>query len=151
MQWLHSIVYWHWFIFATLLIILELLFPAFYLLWIGISAGIVGSILFFFPDISLLAQVLIFIFFSVLTLVIYKIYQKRNPMLSEEPMLNRRGKQYLGRELTLTEAIVNGYGKTRVDDSIWKVSGEDLPADTRVRVIEVNDMVLEVEISNRRE
>jgi hypothetical protein len=38
---------------------------------------------------------------------------------SDQPKLNRRGEQYVGRTFTLEEPIVNGHGKIRVDDSTW--------------------------------
>jgi membrane protein implicated in regulation of membrane protease activity len=59
--------------------------------------------------------------------------------------LNRRAEQYVGRVFTLSEPIVNGTGKIRVDDSSWKVSGADCDANTKVKVISVDGTVLKVE------
>ena len=64
--------------------------------------------------------------------------------MTDQPALNRRGEQYIGRTLTLDEPIVNGQGKIRVDDTTWKVEGDDMPAGTRVTVIGVDSVVLKV-------
>ena len=146
MEWVSEINFWHWLIIAVVLISIEmLLVGSFYLLWMGIAAGVVGSIMYFVPTLSLLAQVLIFTVLSVVTLVVYKQYQKNNPVLSDQPNLNRRGEQYVGRVFTLENPIVNGVGKVRVDDSTWKVSGADMAAGTKVKVAAVEGTTFLVE------
>jgi membrane protein implicated in regulation of membrane protease activity len=35
----------------------------------------------------------------------------------------------------LAEPIVNGQGRVRIDDTNWRLTGPDLPAGTRVKVI----------------
>jgi membrane protein implicated in regulation of membrane protease activity len=45
----------------------------------------------------------------------------------------------------LLEPISGGYGRARVGDSVWKVSGPELPAGTRVRVTGADGTVLTVE------
>ncbi len=40
---------------------------------------------------------------------------------------------------------VNGVGKLRVDDTTWKVAGNDVPAGSRVRVTGVEGTILQVE------
>ncbi len=51
----------------------------------------------------------------------------------------------MGRVFSLYEPIKNGQGKIKVDDSIWKVQGEDCDITSRVKVIAVRGTVLEVE------
>ncbi|MEE9551780.1 MAG: NfeD family protein [Gammaproteobacteria bacterium] len=145
MEWLNEIVFWYWWIVAVVLITLEMLVPGAFFLWMGISAGVVGGLLYFVPDLSWLAQVLIFTVLSVVTLVVYKRYQKRNPVISDEPALNRRGEQYIGRVFTLDVPIVNGVGKVKVDDSTWKISGEDMQAGAKIRVASVDGTTFQVE------
>ena len=82
---------------------------------------------------------------SLASLVVGRAYLKRNPVGSDEQSLNRRADQYVGLTFTLVEAIVGGHGKVKVDDSIWKVVGPDLPEGTRVRVTGTSATVLEVE------
>ena len=45
MEWLNNVVFWHWWILAGILLIIELSSPVFYFLWMGIAAGLVGLLL----------------------------------------------------------------------------------------------------------
>ena len=45
----------------------------------------------------------------------------------------------------MDEAIVNGRGQVKVDDSTWRVEGVDLPAGTAVVVKGVRGTILVVE------
>jgi len=145
MEWINDIIYWHWLILAVALIILEILMPGAYFLWMGISAAAVGGAMFIFTEMPFLTQILIFAVLSVITVVIYKTHQKKNPIVTDEPALNRRGEQYIGRTVILTEAIVNGAGKTKVDDSTWKVTGADMEMGVTVRVVAVDGTIFKVE------
>ena len=145
MDWINDIIYWHWLILAVVLIILEILMPGAYFLWMGVSAAIVGGAMFVFPQMPILVQVLIFAVLSVITVVMYKSYRKKNPLVTDEPALNRRGEQYIGRTFTLEEPIVNGEGKIIVDDTTWKVAGIDMSAGMTVRVVSVEGSTLKVE------
>jgi hypothetical protein len=145
MESLDQVQFWYWLVAAVVMIVIEMLLPAAYFLWMGISAFIVGLILFVVPDLHLLIQVIIFGVLSVVTLVLYKKHKKSNPTVNDEPNLNRRGEQYVGRTFTLEEAIVNGVGKVKVDDSIWKVRGLDMPVGMKVRVLSVDGTVFNVE------
>jgi len=84
---------------------------------------------------------------SVISVVMYKSYRKKNPIVTDEPALNRRGEQYIGRTFTLEGPIVNGEGKIKVDDSTWKISGADMEAGASVRVIAIEGSILKVEAS----
>jgi inner membrane protein len=145
MEWVNDIIYWHWLILAVALIILEIIMPGAYFLWMGISAAAVGAAMFIFPEMPILAQVLTFAVLSVITVMIYRSHQKKNPVVTDEPALNRRGEQYLGRNFTLSEPIVNGMGKVKVDDSTWKVTGADMEAGVTVRVVAIDGTTLKVE------
>ncbi|MCH8078756.1 MAG: NfeD family protein [Proteobacteria bacterium] len=145
MDWINDIIYWHWLILAVVLIILEILMPGAYFLWMGVSAAIVGGAMFVFPQMPILVQVLIFAVLSVITVVMYKSYRKKNPLVTDEPALNRRGEQYIGRSFTLKEPIVNGEGKIIVDDTTWKITGRDIDAGETVRVVAVEGSTLVVE------
>ncbi len=83
--------------------------------------------------------------FSVAAVAGSRIYLRRHPTKSDHPNLNRRGEQYVTRVFTLKEAIVNGQGKIQVDDSTWRIEGDDLPAGAKVRVVGVEGTRLKVE------
>ena len=111
----------------------------------GVSAGVVGVILWIVPSMSWEAQFLNFSVLSIVTIVYWRQRMKKKPLVTDQPALNRRGQQYVGRTFTLTEPIVNRVGKIKVDDSIWKIEGEDCEAGTQVVVRDVDGTVLVVE------
>jgi len=141
MEWLKHIVFWHWWILAGVLLILELTSPVFVFLWLGFAAAAVGFLLLVFPSIPVEAQLVLFGILSVVAVLAWRRYREIHPPQSDQPLLNQRGQQYTGRFFTLDQAIVNGVGKVEVDDSSWRVKGPDLPAGTRVKVTGVDGVV----------
>lgn len=137
--------FWQWWILALVLVTLEVFAPGASLIWIGIAAGIVGLFLLFVPAVPWQLQLLMFGMFSVAIVLVWRRYLQSHSVSSEEPFLNRRGEQYIGRVFTLDEPIVNGIGKLRVDDSIWRVRGEDCPAQAKVVITGVDGVVLMVD------
>lgn len=59
--------------------------------------------------------------------------------------LNNRLSGFVGRELVLTEAIVNGQGRVHLDDTYWTAVGEDMPAGTHVRIVALDGMRFRLE------
>ena len=145
MAWLEHIVFWHWWILAGLLLILELTAPAFFFLWLGIAAASVGLILLVFPSIGVETQLVLFAITSIVSVVVWRKYREAHPLVTDQPNLNRRGHQYIGRVFSLNEPISNGVGKVTVDDSTWKVKGPDLPAGTHIKVTGVEGVIFQVE------
>ncbi len=143
-EWLDNIVFWHWWIIAGVLLILELTAPAFFFLWLGIAAAATGLIVLVFPGLSLETQLVLFSILSVVAVIAWRKYRETHPPETDQPNLNRRGAQYVGRTFTLDRPIENGVGKVTVDDSTWRVKGPDLPAGTRVRVNAVEGVVFVV-------
>ena len=140
-----QIEFWNWWVIGVLFVIAEIFAPGFILLWLGVAAGVVGVILLAVPGMPWQGQMLIFAVLSVGSVVAWRIFARRRPSGSDHPTLNRRGTQYVGRVFTLDEGIVDGIGMLRVDDTRWKVQGEDLPPGTRVAVTAVQGTVLVVE------
>lgn len=145
MELLDKLVFWHWWILAGVLLILELTSPVFFFLWLGFAAAAVGFLLWIFPNISIATQLVLFSVLSVIAVIAWRRYREVHPPESDQPLLNQRGQQYTGRVFTLEHGIVNGVGKVVVDDSTWRVKGPDLPAGTRVRVTGVDGVVFIVE------
>ena len=148
MEWFDQIVFWHWWILAGLLLILELTAPAFFFLWLGIAAGAVGLILLVFPSIDIETQLILFAITSIVAVLAWRRYREARPVTTDQPNLNRRGQQYIGRVFSLTSPITNGVGKVTVDDSTWKVKGPDLPEGTHIKVTGVDGVVFKVEAAD---
>jgi membrane protein implicated in regulation of membrane protease activity len=144
-EWLNQIDFWHWWILAGMLLILELTSPVFFFLWLGFSAAAVGFLLLVFPGILLSGQLVLFGILSVVAVLAWRKYREVHPPISDQPLLNQRGQQYTGRIFSLDHPITNGVGKVVVDDSTWRVKGPDLPAGTHVRVVGVDGVVFVVE------
>jgi len=140
-----SIDYWHWWILAGVLLIIEIAAPSFFFLWLSVAAGITGLALLAVPDLGWEYQILLFSGLSIISLTLFKRYQHAHPVTTDQPALNRRGEQYIGRTFTLEEPISNRTGVIRVDDSTWRVTGADLPTGTTVTVVDVDGVILKVE------
>lgn len=138
--------HWHWWILGVALLALEVMAPGTFFMWMGISAGVVGLMLLVLPSMGWEYQLLFFAIFSIASIFLWRRYFKRHPVVSDHPTLNLRGAQYVGRTFTLSEPIVNGHGKVRVDDSTWKISGSDCEAGSKVKVVDVDGVVFKVEV-----
>lgn len=138
------VVFWYWWIIALVCLVLEILTPGFFFMWLAVAGFITGALVFLIPALSLNAQIFAFSAFTVVALVLWRIYGKKLPIETDQPLLNRRGAQYVGRVFNLYEAIENGQGKIKVDDSIWKVHGEDCDIHSKVKVVGVRGTVFDV-------
>lgn len=54
---------------------------------------------------------------------------------TDQPTLNRRDAQYLGRTVRVVEAISGGEGKVRIADTVWPARGPDCDEGTWVKVV----------------
>ncbi|MBC9252736.1 hypothetical protein A9179_20925 [Pseudomonas alcaligenes] len=136
---------WDWLALGTLLLILEVFGAGGYLLWVGLAAASLGVLTYLFPALPWAWQFLLFGVLSVLTAVFWWQRQRSTTKPSDAPGLNQRGSEFLGRTFVLHEAIVGGRGKIKAGDSLWLVSGADLPAGSEVRVIGQDGVLLRVE------
>ena len=146
LDFLYTLNQWHWFGFAAVLTILEILLGAnFFLLWLGVSAATIGLLMLVYPQILWEYQFIVFAVESIACLGFWNFHLKNNPQTSDQPNLNRRNEQYIGRVVTLNEPIINGRGRIHIDDSFWRIEGPDLPEGTAVKIIDVNGVVLKVQ------
>jgi len=140
----YTLLYWHWWVIAVALIILELTISgAFFFLWLAAAAVVVG-LLALIPGVSWEVQLFVYAALSIVSVFLWRHYKPKD-VESEHPTLNKRGHQYIGRHFTLGQPIVNGTGKLIVADTTWKITGPDLPEGTQVTVVEVIGTALRVE------
>ena len=78
-------------------------------------------------------------------MIYWKFVRRELGKASDQPLLNRRAEQFVGRRYVLDSAIVNGQGKARVGDSVWLVEGPELPAGAPIEVVAVNGTTLKVQ------
>ncbi|RCW82997.1 NfeD family protein [Phyllobacterium bourgognense] len=139
---------WNWIVLGLILMIFEVAAPGIFFLWFGIAALIVGGIAILLGDASWMhwqIQVILFLILSVIAVFIGRRLIGATDVESDEPLLNRRGEQLIGQVVTLEEATINGRGRARVGDSLWRVTGPDLAAGTRVRITGIDRGTLVVE------
>lgn len=142
-------VHYGWWLLALVLIGAELMVPGFFMLWIGIAAAAMGLILMFLPELSFPTQAIVFVALALISCYLYwQFIRGATRERSDQPQLNRRAEQYIGRRFVLDTAIVNGYGKARVGDSLWLVEGPELPAGTAIEVVGVDGSTLKVKAAS---
>ncbi len=139
------IEFWYWWVFAVILMIFELLAPGAFFLWMGVAAVLVGAIVGVIPNLGWEYQVFGFSVFSLISVVSWRTYIRKNPPESDLPLLNQRSAQIIGRVFTLQNPITDGQGKIIVDDTMWKVQGDDCRKHTRIKVVGVDGVILKVE------
>ena len=140
-----NLVYWHWWVLAVLLFILEVFSPAAFFIWIGLAAGLVGLLL-LAMDMGWQTQMFLFAGLSVACVLIGRMWFRRNPIATDQPNLNRRGHELIGRTFKVEQVIVDGTGRIRVGDSTWKARGPDASVGQKVKVVGIDSAVLKVEL-----
>lgn len=136
--------HWSWIVAGLILLALELLLPGGFLLWMGIS-GIITGLVTMFQPIGWPLQWLIFGVLSLVTIAIWVRWNRSRPALTDRPYLNRRADHLVGQEAVLEQAIEQGFGRVVLGDTVWRVSGTDLPVGQRVRIVGSEGAVLKVE------
>ena len=135
-----------WLVSGLVLCAAETMAPGAFLIWIGLAASIVGTIT-YFMTVGFTSQMLLFgVLVAGLVLLGRRAYG--SPHASSGPLPRSRAHAMVGVDYFLDEAIVRGYGRIRVGDSSWRVTGPDCPVGAKVRVIAVEEgTLLRVELS----
>lgn len=146
---LQSVNYWHWLAFGLVLLACELLGTAGYLLWLGLSAIVVGLLMTFLP-LSWQLQWVAFGVFSLATTWLWWRRQYQSDSQSDaNRQLNQKNKQLIGQTLLLDVDFPAGKGRIKVGDSTWSARSErDIPAGTLIEVSDVNGIVLTIRAVN---
>ena len=137
--------YWWWLSAGAALMVLELITPGIFFMWIGFGAFITGAVAAVFPSASPAFLGFIFAVLSVISVFIGKKVTMRKGDLPDTG-LNNRMAQYVGQVYQVFEPIVDGRGKIAVGDTLWLACAKtDIAANTAVRVVGVKGTTLEVE------
>lgn len=134
---------WSWVVAGLILLALELVAPGGVLIWLGAAALVTGGM-------ALLVNVywpLQFVVFGVLALAAIWLWlrTRKQEQPTDRPFLNRRAERFIGHEAVLDEPIRDGEGRVAIGDTTWRVTGPDLAAGARIRVIDADGAVLRVE------
>jgi inner membrane protein len=131
-------------ILAALLGTAEIVVPGVFLIWFAAAAAVTGVIAFLLP-IGMTAQAAIFALLAVVAVYAGRNWFRRNPIISDDPLLNDRGARLSGEIVTVVDAISNGRGRVKVGDSVWNARGEDTAVGAQVRVTGADGTVLLIE------
>ena len=136
---------WIWLIGGVLLLIMEVIAPGFFLVFIGGAAVATGLAALLLP----LSLPLQFGIFAVLAFLAVRIGGRRAYSMrydrSPDPFLNDRVKRMLGTVVVATQPIDSHGGRVRVGDSEWSARGGPAQPGERVRIVDVEGNCLKVE------
>lgn len=143
--WLHTWTYWHWGLLGVILLLLEVLGTAGLLLWTGIAALLTGILTWILP-LDITTQWVLFAFLAAVTTLIWHRLNRRSHQKEPDTYLNQRMSRCIGQQTILVDAIIQGRGRVRLDDTYWMVRADgDLPQGTPVRIVAAEGTVLVVE------
>ncbi|MFV0297028.1 MAG: NfeD family protein [Hyphomicrobiaceae bacterium] len=138
---------WNWVVLGVLLFFLEFIVPGVHFLWFGVAALLTAMVA-FVTGIGWQLELIVFAVLALATVFAVRRYVNHDGVPSDAPSLNVRGAQYVGRVVTVVEAIKGGRGKVRVGDSIWQAEGADAAEGVQVMVAGARDTVLLVKPTN---
>lgn len=134
MDWLNGLeAHWVWLTIGVVLAGLEMLVPGVYLIWLGIAAIITG-VLTGLLHLSLPVQVIDFVFLSLIIAFSARRFLRDSPIVSQDPLMNRRGARMVGQTAEVVQAIEHGSGRVHIGDGEWLARGPDVAAGERVRI-----------------
>ena len=139
-----SLGFWDWFILAAVLLLLEVMAPGTFMLWLGLSAFLVGVISLAI-DWAWQYQCVAFAVFAIAAIPLWRRIGARAKAPTDQPFLNRRADAFIGRVFTLEKPIIDGSGTIGIGDTVWRVSGPDCPAGSRIKVAAIDGATLKVE------
>ena len=135
---------WFWWIAAAILLLMELVAPGVFLMWLALAAATVGAIA-YFVALPWQIEALLFAGFSVAYVYLVRPwYSRSNALASDQPNLNQRIYSFVGKSYVLHEPIVDGEGKLDIEGTRWDVLGPDLARGATVKVTAVEGMKLRV-------
>lgn len=135
---------WIWITLGLVLAGLEMIVPGVYLIWLALAA-IVTGVLTFGLDLSVPAQIIDFVFLSLIAVFSARRFLRDKPIFSPDPLLNRRGARLVGETALVVQAIEHGSGRVHLGDSEWIARGPDVAAGERVRISGSDGAILLVE------
>ena len=132
---------WAWMVAGICLCAAEMFASGVFLLWLGIAAIATGLVCLVVP-LGAGAMALTFGVFALASVAVGRGLYGAPRAAATAPLLNRRAQALIGRDVPLLRAIRQGEGAISVDDTVWRVRGNDAGEGTRVRIVAIEDGVL---------
>ena len=138
---------WIWLLIGILLVLFEFMLPGLLIIFFGFGACVVGLIC-FFADISINAQLIIFIAVSVVSLLLLRKYLKSIFVghVTEKQDTKENLAEYIGQKVVVKKTIdVNLGGKVEFHGTSWQASAEsEIAEGAVVEIIGKDNLVLKV-------
>ncbi len=148
-EFLETMPFWHWFVLAAVLLIVEISTGTTYFLWPAAAATVVGFADLWPLDGNWRLQLLIFAVVTV-ALTVYAT-PKVKPWLHKSQRdhltLNERGAQKIGKRVKVETAFSSGEGRVRFGDTVWSAEsekGENFDEGAEVEIVRVDGAKLYV-------
>jgi membrane protein implicated in regulation of membrane protease activity len=135
---------WLWLIGGVLLLILEVIAPGFFLVFLGAAAMATGLFTLLF-DLGTASQLALFALYAVIAVLVGRRFYANRTSDSTDPLLNDRAGRMVGKVVTVVEAVDEHSGRVRVGDSEWSARGGPAAPGTRVRITGIDGNCLTVE------
>ncbi|HEX8643476.1 MAG TPA: NfeD family protein [Allosphingosinicella sp.] len=136
--------HWWWLLAAAVLALVELVAPGIFSIWVAAAAALTGVAVLAF-DLPFAFQLALFALLAIAAVYAGRHWYVRNPVGSDDPMLNDRTARLIGTSVTVVAAIRGGEGRVKVGDSVWSARGPDAEEGARVRVVAAEGACLRVE------
>ena len=146
---LGSMTSWHWFALGAALLILEIVTPTFYMLWLGIAAVVTGLVMLVAPSLHWTWAITIFGVMSVISTILWQAFfaNHRSQDAVRDLSLNQRTGRYVGRRAVVAESFRNGRGPILLDDTRWQAvceGGGELEPGSSVEITGADGAILRV-------
>ena len=135
---------WLWLIGGVLLLILEVIAPGFFLVFIGAAAMATGLFTVLF-NLGLAPQLALSALYAVIAVLFGRRFYANRAVDSTDPLLNDRVGRLVGKTVTVVAAVDEHAGRVRVGDSEWSARGGPAAVGERVRITGVEGNCLTVE------
>lgn len=141
-----KILFWYWWALAALLLVCEMTLPGVIFLFLAIGAAVAGLALLIVPDLGIEMQLVIFAVLAAgSALMLRPLLRSLQRPRTEDANLNARGQSMVGRTIVLDTPLLGGRGRVMLGDGSWSITGPDMVAGAKVRVVGVNGAELKVE------
>lgn len=135
---------WLWLIGGVLLLIMEVIAPGFFLVFIGAAAMATGLFTVLF-GLGTASQLALFALYALLAVMIGRRFYANRTADSTDPLLNDRAGRLVGRVVTVVADVDEHNGRVHVGDSEWSARGGPAAVGERVRVTGIDGNCLKVE------
>ena len=135
---------WLWLIGGVLLLILEVIAPGFFLVFLGAAAIATGLFTVLF-NLGAAAELALFALYAVIAVLVGRRFYANRTSDSTDPLLNDRAGRLVGKVVTVVATVDDQNGRVRVGDSEWSARGGPAAVGERVRITGVEGNCLTVE------